>query len=427
MESEPNYYLLIVLITLSAYFSASESAFFSLGKLHLKKLESETTRSAKRVVRLLKKPRHLLITILLGNTVVNIWASTLAALYFSRFVSNTWGIQEIPFSLIFLLTVVMTIVIVVFGEITPKIIALAKADSFARKSAIIIEPLMYALFPIVYILLVISNLFSKKSEQTQINKEALTSQDLKNLLDSNSVNHPLDDYERQIISGIFKFSSVEAKNIMVPRVDIKGISIDESIENIKEEIITSGFSRLPVYKGSIDSVIGVLYVKDLVLNPGAQSINSLLRKPIYVTENAKVQVLLNSFKTRKTHLAIVTDEYGGTSGLLTLEDVLEELVGEIIDEYDNEESMLTKISDKEYKANGMLNIFDLNQALGCNIDTEKYDNLAALLYDTFNRVPELNEEIEFNDYVTFVVTGIKGQRIESVKIILNNENDADEF
>lgn len=427
MESDPSHYGIIILLLLSAYFSASETAFFSLGKLHLKKIESETGKASRRIIRLLKKPQELLITILLGNTVVNVAASTLAAIYVSNYVQAVWGLDSPPVWMIVLLTIVMTLIILIFGEVMPKLLALSRAEAMAKRSGFFIEFLMYLFFPAVVLLLAINRLFSPRIEPAHLHKESFTSQDLKNLVDSTAANHPLKDNERMIISGIFKSISVDAKKIMVPRVDIKAINIDEKIENIREQIQKYGHSRLPVYKNSIDQIVGFIYVKDLILSPGLKNIGLILRKPIYITGNTKTQTLLNLFRAKKTHMAIVVDEYGGTSGLITLEDILEEYVGEIVDEYDTERPMLQKISDNVYVASGMLNIFDLNQIIGCNIDTEKYDNLAAFLYDKFNHVPELNEETVFNDYVTFIVTGVKGQRIEEVKIVLKEEEEMYEF
>ncbi|MFA5498038.1 MAG: hemolysin family protein [Candidatus Cloacimonadia bacterium] len=427
MESDPSKFSIIILLLLSAYFSASETAFFSLGKLHLKKLESEKGKTSRRTARLLKKPQELLITILLGNTIVNVWASTLAAICVANYFLEVKGWETLPVWLIILQTIGMTLLLLFFGEIIPKLFALAKADAFARKSGFFIEFLMYLLFPLIALLLAINRIFSPKTAHHSTTNQGFTSQDLKNLVDSNSVNHPLHDNERMIISGIFKSISVDAKKIMVPRVDIKGICIDEKLDNIKEQILKYGHSRIPVYKNNIDTIVGFIYVKDLILNPGLKNIGQILRKPIFITGNTKTQTLFNLFRAKKTHLAIVVDEYGGTSGLITLEDILEEYVGEIVDEYDTEKPMVEKINDLEYQVSGMLSIFDLNEITGCNVDEEKYDNLAAFLYDIFNRVPEVNEEIEYDDTVTFIITTVKGQRIETVRILLNEDKEEFEF
>ncbi len=417
-----NEYLNIaVFLLLSAFFSGSETAFFSLGKIQQKKLEMQSDTASNRILRLLKKPRQLLITILLGNTIVNVIASAIGALIAVNFATQVLQYQEIPVWMLIISMILMTILLVIFGEITPKLYAISQAERFAKHSGFFIEILKFVLYPVIQLLVLISKLFSARSDHFYDVRNSFTTDDLKNLIDSKSQYHPLNDNEKKIISGIFKFTSTEAKKIMVPRVDIKAVSTEGSLDEINEQIIQSGHSRLPVFDNNIDNLVGIIYAKDLILNPEVKSIESLLRKPIYVTENTKIQSLLNLFRARKTHLAIVIDEYGGTSGLITLEDILEELVGEIVDEYDQELPNLSRISDTEYSASGMLDIVTLNQELGIRIDAEKYDNLAAFLYDKFNRVPDIDEKVEYKDKAVFIVTSVKGQRIETVKIILHKE------
>ncbi|MBW6516216.1 MAG: hemolysin family protein [Candidatus Cloacimonetes bacterium] len=423
MFSDLNYLKILGFLFLSAYFSGSETAFFSIGKIQQKKLEMQHDHSSNRTLRLLNKPRQLLITILLGNTIVNVAASSIAAVITVTYAQHFWPDKQIPIWMLILSMVIMTILLVFFGEITPKLFAISHAERFAKYSGFFIELLKYIFYPIIQLLVIISKLFSIKVDHFSDAHTNFTTEDLKNLLDSKSRYHPLNDSEKKIISGIFKFTSTETKKIMVPRVDIKGVSIEESIESISEQIINSGYSRLPVYNKNIDDMVGIIYAKDIILNPDNQTIDKLLRKPIFVTENTKIQTLLNLFRARKTHMAIVVDEYGGTSGLITLEDILEELVGEIVDEYDQEIPHLNRLSENEFLASGMLNITDLNEELNLNIDADKYDNLAAFLYDKFNRVPNIEEKIEYNEQALFIIASVKGQRIESVRIILYKDEE----
>jgi putative hemolysin len=423
---DPEYYFigLILFIILSAFFSSSETAFFSLTKIQLKKLELQSSKSSKRIIKLLKKPRHLLITILLGNTIVNVISTAIAALILLQYATVHLQYNQVPLWMLLGSMFIMTTILVIFGEISPKLFAIAKAESLARFSSLFILFLSRLLWPLIFLLVTVSRIFATKAESYSLkNQQNFTSEDLMNIVDSKSKHHPLNESEKKIISGIFKFTSIEAKKIMLPRVDIKSISVTEGLDRIKEYIITSGHSRLPVYRSNIDDIVGIVYAKDIILNPALKSINTILRKPIYVTEKTKIQALLNIFRTRKTHLAIVVDEYGGTSGLITLEDILEELVGEIVDEYDKEQPLLSTINNNEYLASGMLSIFDLNEVLELNIDEEKYDNLAAFLYDKFNRVPVVNERLNYENKAVFVVVAVKGQRIESVKIVKTIESD----
>lgn len=417
------YFLYVILfIFLSAFFSGSETAFFSLSKIEIKKLELNNKKSSARVLRLLKKPRSLLITILLGNTIVNVAASTFAALFVQSYTNTVLGLDAVPWWVLTLLMIIMTTALIIFGEITPKLFAISSSEKFSRFSAGIISIISCIFYPLIFILVFISRFFSHKTDVQALQGTKFTSEDLKHIVDTKPKHLPLDDNEKKIISGIFRFSSTDAKKIMIPRVDIKHVSIDNDLETIKKEIINSGHSRLPVYKKNVDDLVGIIYAKDIILNPDIKSVKEILRKPIYVTENAKIQALLNLFLARKTHLAIVVDEYGGTSGLVSLEDILEELVGEIVDEYDKEQPLLVQKSATEYLVSGMLNINDLNEQLELDIDPEKYDNLAAYLYDIFNRVPSAGEEITAGDNVTFTIREIKGQRIESVKITFPEQN-----
>jgi len=408
------YLLIIGYLVLSAFFSGSETAFFSLTKIQLKKIQKQKTKTSKRIFRLLQNPRELLIIILLGNTIVNVAASTTAAIISIKVGERLF--QDIPGIFPILVEIIlMTFIILLFGEITPKLLAYSSPVKLAGFSSFILEIIKYALFPIIKILELISSVFSKKKSSSEAN---LTSEDFKNLINSRSTKESLEETEKKIIASIFRFSSTVVKEIMTPRVDIKAIESAEGLKKLKENIIASGHSRIPVYKKNIDNIIGVIYAKDVILNPDKTSIPSLLRAPLFITENVKIQKLLNQFKRRKIQIAFIVDEYGGTSGLITLEDILEELVGEILDEYDKEKPEISEISKNEYLVSGMFSIPELNEKFSLNIDPEEYDNLAEFLYDNFNKVPENNESFIFEDKVKFTISNIKAQRINYAKIKL---------
>jgi CBS domain containing-hemolysin-like protein len=413
VEDNVDYLLIIGCLILSAFYSSSETAFFSLSKFQLKKLESSAKSSHKRILKLLKYPRRLLITILLGNTIVNIAAASVAASIALKMESEIFLVIEV---------VIMTVLLLIVGEITPKLCAFAKAESIASFASFFIQIQKFILFPIIFILEHISMLFTKNSgpenETTQLTKE-----DFENLINSDSKTSSLEETEKEIIRSIFKFPSISVKDIMIPRVDIVAVDIAKGMENAKKKILKSGHSRIPVYKNSIDDVIGFIYAKDLILNETKKTIASLLRRPMFVTENMKVQALLNQFKTRKIHIAVVVDEYGGTAGLISMEDILEELVGEIMDEYDNEKPEKVKISENEFIISGMMNSRDLNEDFRLGLDEEEHENLAAFLYDEFNHVPKKNEKLVYNDRFTFIVRSIKGQRIDYVKLIIEPEEE----
>ena len=407
-------------LVLSAFFSGSETAFFSLSKIQLKKLEKNKNKSSKRILRLLNNPKELLIIILLGNTIVNVAAASTAALiainvgekYLQYFSQSILMIIEI---------IIMTILLLIFGELVPKLLAFSSPEKTARSSSFLLEIIKYLFWPIIKILELISFIFSIKkrnAEQTDI-----TSEDFKNLIQSKVTQHSLEENEKKIITSIFRFSSTDAKKIMTPRVDIAGVDTSEGLQKVKDMIISSGHSKIPIYKTNIDNIIGIIYAKDIILNPKKQSISSLLRPPLFVTENTKIQNLLNKFKRRKIQIAIIVDEYGGTEGLVTLEDILEELVGEIRDEYDKEKPNIVKQNNNTFILNGMYSISELNDQFILDIDEEKYDNLADFIYDHFNKVPEENESFIYKDLVKFTVKQVKARRIQYITLEIINDSD----
>jgi len=411
---------IIGFLIISAFFSGSETAFFSLTKIQIKKIEKNNNQSSRRILRLLKNPRELLIIILLGNTIVNVAAASSAA-YIAIEIGENY-LQQFQSLLIIIEIFIMTILLLIFGEIAPKLLAFSSPEKTARSSSLILEIIKYLLWPIIKILELISSIFSvnkSKVEQTDI-----TSEDFKNLIQSKITQHSLEENEKRIITSIFRFSSTDAKNIMTPRVDIAGVDTSEGLQKIKDVIISSGHSKIPIYKTNIDNIIGIIYAKDIILNPKKQSISSLLRPPLFVTENTKIQNLLNKFKKRKIQIAIIVDEYGGTEGLITLEDILEELVGEIRDEYDNEKPNIVKQNNDIFSINGMYSISELNEKFILDIDEDKYDNLAEFIYDNFNKVPEENESFIYKDLVKFTVKRIKARRIQYITLeVINNSNE----
>ncbi len=417
------YYTIALLLFASAFFSGCETAFFSLSKIHIKKLEKSNNAASKRIFRLLSKTRQLLITILIGNTIVNILSTSIATLIAIKIASY---FPEYKNLILTAEIIIMTVLLLVFGEITPKILAFSRPVLFSKWTSLPIEIFKFILFPFVILFDRLISLITKKKDGSSTINSSITSEDFQNFIKSKSQNHPLEENEKRIIDSIFRFSSTQVKDIIVPRVDIVGVEVSESIDKAKKVITDSGYSRIPVYHKIIDDIVGVLYAKDLLLNPSKTSISSIMRKPFYITENMKIQHLLNQFKTKKIQIAIVVDEYGGTSGLVSLEDILEQLVGEIMDEYDDEMPLITKINETDYIVSGMLNIAELNSEFNLNI-SEEYENLAEFLFDSLNHVPQKNEKFLMENEVEFTITQIKRQRINYVKlhIIQNTDDDAE--
>lgn len=394
-------YIIIPLILLSAYFSGSETAFFSLPRIYLKKIENSGTAGSRRILYLLKRPRRLLITLLLGNTFVNMAISSFATLLAIGIAEqHGWTIS----SAVFVQILLTTLTIMIFGEIMPKLVALAKANVFAYLSSLPMQLIQYLLFPLVFIFEKFSLLITRKQMVDLHMAQQFTSEEFHNLIQSESSHHNLEDHEKQMLVGLFRFREAEIKEIYVPRVKITAIEVNQNMEELRDLIVESGYSRIPVYRDTIDDIIGIVYVKDILLHPEKTSISEIMRPAWFVTENMKIQTLLNQFKTRKVQVAVVVDEYGGTSGIISLEDILEELVGEIRDEYDHDEiPEIVKKDENTYMVSGVYNIRQFNHEFSTDINPEEYDNLAQFLLAQFNHVPIVGESYVYEGFIEFVI------------------------
>ncbi len=413
-------FILIILLLFSAFFSGSETAFFSLSRIYLKKLENKKTAQSRRILSLLAKPRQLLVTILFGNTFVNMGISSLAALIAIGLADrHNWNLS----SVVTLQVIITTSVVLIFGEILPKLIALATATTFANLASLPLQLISYLLHPLVWLVDRFSLLLSKKQLEDKHLDRHFTTEEFHNLIQSESSRNSLEEHEKKILVGLFRFREAELTEIYIPRVKIAAIEEKQSLEELRDLILATGYSRIPVYRETIDDIIGIVYVKDLLMYPEKNSITEFMRPAWFVTENMKVQSLLNQFKIKKMQLAVVVDEYGGTSGIITLEDILEEIVGEIHDEYDHEETPeLICQEDGSYILSGSVNIRQLNQEFSIDIDPEEYDNLAEYLLSQFNHVPATGEIHRMDDLLEFRILESDGKSIKRVQVIkLANE------
>ncbi len=410
-------FIIIVLLAFSAFFSGSETALFSLSRIYLKKLENSGGSSARRILNLLKRPRQLLITLLLGNTFVNMAISSFGALIAIQ-VSRYYGINT---SLAISVQVVLTtLIILFFGEIIPKLTALSTADSFSKFISLPLLLIRSILFPIVWVLERFSNLISRRQSLDKHLGAQFTHEEFHNLIQSESSSRGLEEHEKRMLVGLFRFKDAEIKEIYVPRVKITAIEENQSLDELKELILASGYSRIPVFRESIDEIVGIIYVKDLLLYPEKTTIKALMRPVWFITENMKVQSLLNQFKQRKLQLAVVVDEYGGTSGIISLEDILEEIVGDIRDEYDKDETPeLVKNEDGSYILSGNYSVRQFNQEFNCEIPVDEYDNLAEFLLAHFNHVPQVGEELVFEENLRFRILDSDEKSIKQIQLLLN--------
>lgn len=417
MSDNASLYWIFLFLIASAFFSASETALFSLNKLQQKKMENSDNKGDKRILKLLSKPRFLLITILLGNTLVNISISSFATVYAIQ-LRDKYGVMLSDSAVITIQIIITTIVILMLCEIVPKLIAWAKAYPIARFVVIPLKLMGFFLWPLLKFLELFSNLLS--THKSGIISDDITTDEFHTLIQSQNSMHNLEEHEKKILAGLFKLPKAEIREIIVPRVHIIAIEESQGIEDLKKLIVESGYSRIPVYRNSIDDIVGIVYAKDVLLKHDKNTIAELMRPAWFVTENMKIQSLLNQFKSRKTQIAVVVDEYGGTSGIITLEDIMEELVGEIQDEYDEDETpSMHRIDENNIIVNGMYGIRELNNELDLEIDPEKYDNIADFLLENFNHVPKANEKLLYENMVEFVILDSSRKQINKIKITVH--------
>ena len=416
MVDSSKIFIILGLLLLSAFFSGSEAALFSLSRLFLKKIENSADSTSKRIVGLLRRPRQLLITILLGNTFANVALSSFAALMAMDL--NDRNFHQIQLSSVIIIQVILTTaLILIFGEIMPKLVAISSPQTISR---IVCHPIRFFIiifYPLVFVLEWLSKLLSKKRGLENRLDSGFTSEEFHDLIQSEDTLHPLEEHEKRMLVSLFRFKDAEISEIYVPRVRIRAVEENQSVDELYQLITQSGYSRIPVYRGTIDDIIGIIYVKDLILQPDKTTIGELMRPAWFVTENMKILTLLNQFKSKKLQIAVVVDEYGGTSGLISLEDILEELVGEIRDEYDtNEIPEIVKHSDTEWIVSGHYSVRQFNQEFHTEIDTEEYDNIAEYLLSCFNHVPGVGESFALEDSIVFTILESDRKSIKRVRI-----------
>lgn len=424
-----DYILVFLFLSLSAYFMSSETAITAVSKVKLRQLENEGDERAKKLNKLLKDSTRLLSTILLGNNIAqNALTAILTAVSF-RWLSNLnlnpgWSI---PIS-----TIISTFLILIFAEVTPKSYAFQRAEKVALFTAKPLDFIHKVFSPIAIAMTTIANLILKLFGLKLVNPEPfVTEEEIKTLVDIGEEEGIIEEEEREIIEGVFEFSETLAREVMVPRVDIVALDVNSTFEEAIDTITMSGHSRIPVYEETIDNIVGIIYAKDLLKYFGIKTpppLSSIMRAPYYVPETKPIDELFREMRSQKIHMAIIIDEYGGTAGLVTIEDILEELVGEIMDEYDiNEESMVREISPDEIIVDGRMNLEELNEMLGVELPAEETDTIAGFVYDHISHIPKPGEEFEY-DGVLIKVEEVRGRRITKLRIkrIQREEDEREE-
>ena len=400
--------LFIVLLFLSALFSSLETAFF-----HIKSLNNVNNN----VKSLLKRPKKLLSTLITGNTIVNIAIGSLAATYTVNNLSQVYNLSIS--TLLIIEVIVVTFLVLVFGEIIPKTYAISKSEKLANSSSKIVRVIVFILYPFAFIFYKITDLVIKilpiKEEQIFDSEEELMM-----LAEVGEEDGTLEHEESDMIQSVLEFKNKLVKEIETPRVDIVSLDSISSLDEAMDLIMNKKFSKIPVYKDTIDNIKGILYAKDIIpyligSRPKVDLLR-LTRDPYFIPETKPIDEVMQEFKLKKTSIAVVVDEWGGTSGILTLEDIVEEVMGELRDPFDKEEYEIIKNEDGSATVDGSINIYDIEEYFEIEFpDDRDYDTLAGFILDDIGDIPNQGEKVTLNSYL-FTVIKVESNRIDKIKV-----------
>lgn len=413
---------ILVMVFLSAFFSSSETALVTVNKIRMKNLAENGDKRAAKVLKVTSDSGKMLSAILIGNNIVNIFASSLATILAIDIYGDIGsGIA----------TGVLTIVILIFGEVTPKTMATIKADSFALAIAGIIDVLMFVLTPVIFIINTLASgvLFLLRVNPNEADK-AMTEDEIRTIVDESQESGAIEDEEREMIHNVFDFGDSVAKEVMIPRIDMTFVEADSTLEELIELYRENKYTRYPVYEKSTDYVIGIINMKDVILlqNEEEFSIRNLIREPYFTYEHKNTADLFVEMRKASIPLAIVLDEYGVTAGMVALEDLLEEIVGEIRDEYDSdEEDAIEQLSEYEYMILGSTNLDDVNDELDLEFESDDYDTIGGYCLQLLDHLPEENETLFTEDGVVIKIKEVDKNRIERIYIrVPEKESEKDD-
>lgn len=403
--------VLFILIALSGFFSSSETALTTVSKIKIRTMANEGDARAKMVQKVTGNTQKMLSAILIGNNVVNISASSIATVLFvNLFGSSGAGIA----------TGIMTLLVLIFGEITPKNMASRQALKLSLRVAGIIYAITVVLTPVIFVVNHICGFILKLTGADKDDKKAkMTEAEFRTIVDVGNESGAIENEEKDYINNLFDFSDTEVRELMIPRIDVTMINVNWSYAKVRSVFMKEMYTRIPVYDGDTDHVIGILNMKDLLKKKDDEqfSLKSYLREPFFTYEFKNADELFNQMRKKRIHMAIVLDEFGSVSGIVTLEDLLEELVGDIQDEYDErEEKELTEDGPGEYTALGSMNLDDLSDELGLKLESEDYDTIGGYLLGLFDHLPRKGESYVSKDGVIFMASEVRHRRIEKVKI-----------
>lgn len=413
--------ILVILVAMSAFFSSAETALTTLSNVKVRAMVDETpTGRVLTLQKILDSRSKLISAILIGNNVVNISASSLM----TSLVIRIWGNTAVGIG-----TGILTLVILIFGEIVPKTWAMCNNEKLSLAYARVIYFLMQALTPVIFIIDKISGFFLGILHIDQSSRVMMTETELKTYVDVSHEDGVIEQEEKKLIYNVFEFGDSVAKDIMIPRIDMTSIDVNATYEELLGLFRESMYSRIPVYENEVDNIIGIVIVKDFLLveNRETFKIHDILREGYYTYEYKKTADLLLEMRLLTTNVAFVLSEYGVTVGMITVEDLLEEIVGEIRDEYDADEAELFKqISDNEYEVGGSLKLDDINDVLETRFDSEDYDSIGGIMIELLDRFPTEGESVVTEDGITLTAKKVENNRIETVTILLPDSGKSSE-
>lgn len=426
-----NLFFLAFLTLVNAFFSCTEMAVVSVNKNRMGMLVEKGNKKAKLILKLLEEPTNFLSTIQVAITLSGFFASASAATNFSFVVENWLNPFNIPYTKeisLALVTVVLSFFTLVFGELVPKRVALQRAESIALFSVKIVYLISKIVLPFIKLLSFSTNLVLKILGVNLENiEEKVSEEEIKSLIEVGQRHGVFNETEKEMITSVLSFDNKIAREIMIPRKNVYSINIDTPLTNYLDELLEEKHSRIPVYQGDKDNIVGILYLKDFIVEAhknGFENVNisSIMKKPYFVLENKNIDVLFKEFQKRKIFMAILVDEYGSFVGIVTMEDIIEEVMGNIQDVYDEEDPLLEKLSEYTYLVDGFYSLNDLNTKLGLKIDNDEFDTVSGFVIDLIGRIPEENEKLQVNyKNLSFQILSVKEKCIDKIKMTISPE------
>lgn len=425
---------IVVLIFVNAFFSMSEMAMVSANKVRITMLKDKGNKKAEKLLRILERPSNFLSTIQVGITLAGFLASAQAATGLSQYLTAFMAKLRIPFTeqaSIIVITILLSYFTLVFGELVPKRIALQNSEKVAMATVGIIDFISKVFRPFVLFLSFSTNIFARLvGIHSDTLEEEVSLEEIRSFIEVGKEKGVINETERDMLDGIFEFDNKLAREIMTPRTEVEMIELSEPANNIVAKVTNGNFSRIPIYIDEVDNVVGILYIKDLfrqLINKGkAGNIEDLLRKPYFAPENKYIDDLFKEMQLANAQMAILLDEYGGFSGIVTIEDILEEIVGNIYDEHDVMDEYINKVTDNIYLIDALVSIDDVNDALGLEIESDNADSIGGYVIEQLDRVPKKGDSVYFEGH-EFKVQQMSGRRIKILKLIMNLEKHDAEY